>query len=291
MCWRVCSQKSIHCQFFSLSNSFRKTMKVSALIFTLIHLCAISSADRMIRVLFNNGKEPSSNQTCTKDDNLLIDRIFNTTSTRRNLRSINHANKIRQLWPVYCKNNCRGYQPLTCRATNCIGYRRELATNSSLINTINNITCSAQIQLINATLNTLVATNAVTSGCRGLLKKARNFSCYDDVIYGEIEYIRVQTLKNETLIEVNDDEDEKEILSICKSIPFRIEVSVNTCVDNLESRYAGPLGNYTIPSDKFPFLFVFHSFWLWFPGNYTMQYIPDGIESKSKTLQLELKKC
>jgi hypothetical protein len=268
-------------------------MKVSAVAFTLTYLCATSLADRMIRVVFNKGKLLSTNQSCTQNDNVLIDKIFsvNTSSYRRNLRSFDHENEIRRLAPIYCKNNCKGYVEGTCRATNCLGYRRKLTTTNPIVDTINNITCSAQVQLLNATLNTLVSTNAVTSTCKKFLNTPRNFSCYDDVMYGVIEYIRVVDNKNETLYDDEDSDNDDVKLSICKSVPFRIIVEVNSCVDNLESKYSGPLGNYTIPTSKFPFLFVISSFALLFPGNYTMQYIPDGFISKSKTLKLELRKC
>jgi hypothetical protein len=118
-------------------------MQIAASTFTLIFLCTFASADRMIRVLFNNGTEPSSDLNCTENDSLLIDSVFNVLSSLRNLRSIGHGNNGRRLRPVYCKNNCRGYSPLTCRATNCVGYRREL--DPALVETIKNVTCSAQI--------------------------------------------------------------------------------------------------------------------------------------------------
>jgi hypothetical protein len=115
----------------------------------------------------------------------------------------------------------------------------------------------------------------------------RAYLCYNDVIYGEIENVLVLDKKNTTL------NKPKELFSICKSVPFRIEVVVNTCVDDLKSRIKGPLGSFTIPADKskYPSRYVFHSLWFLLPGKYKLYFIPDGIESKSKSLEIELKKC
>ena len=270
-------------------------MKISTQFFTLIYLCSMASAERMVRTLFNNGLEPEDDANCNSPtDALILDVLFNTT-TRRNLRvasqtnqdSIGELNTDRQLYPIYCRDYCRGYAKGTCRATNCKGYRRDLG--SSVENPYN-VTCPTRISSMNATLNTLIATGVVSSSCQRLLKKPRVFECYDDIVYGEIEYINVYD-KNKTLISKPGKE-----LSICKKAVFRVEVRVNDCVDALQTNITGPTGKtLALPSgSKFPYYFIwyiFPGFPLFQLGKYKFQYIPDGIESKSKTLLLDVKDC
>jgi hypothetical protein len=265
-------------------------MTVSIQILTLMYLWIVVSANSMVRVLFNNGTI-TSNENCTAADNLLLDALFNTTY-RRHLRLVGHEQKQdRQLYPLYCKNYCLGYVKGTCRATNCVGYRRQLSNTTSTKSgkTTTNVTCPIRTSIINATLNSLVATNAVSTSCRNLLSKPRQFQCYENVQFGEVEYIKVYDKRNVTINEPN------RRLTICNNESFRVEVEVNECVDELQSVYQSPKGNFTFPpSTRFPFKFIwyiFPGFPLYLLGDYTFQYIPDGIEVKSKTLLLNVRKC
>jgi hypothetical protein len=233
--------------------------------------------------------------TCNSlTDSLILDVLFNTTA-RRNLRVHSRSNEEligeidtdRELYPIYCRDYCRGYAKGTCRATNCLGFRREL---TSPISNPYNVTCPTRISSMNATLNTLVATGAVSSSCRRLLKKPRIFECYDDVVYGEIESIQVYD-KNNTLIN-----KQNSVLNICRSATFRVEVRVNECVEKLLTNITGPSGKlYSLPSgSKFPFYFIwyiFPGFPLFHLGSYKFQYIPDDIVNKSKSLLLDVKDC
>jgi hypothetical protein len=252
----------------------------------------------MVRVLFNNGREPEDDQNCNSaTDTLILDMLFNST-TRRNLRVASRTNDElngevstvnRELYPIYCRDYCLGYAKGTCRATNCKGFRRELEDDYPIENPYN-VTCPARIHSMNQTLDTLISTRAVSRSCQRLLKKPRIFECYDDIVYGEIEYINVYD-KNNVAIYKQDT-----ILSICRSATVRVEVRVNECVDSLVTNISSASGkNYTLPSgSKFPFYFVWHifpGFPLMFLGRYTFQYIPDGIVSKSKSLLLDVKDC
>jgi hypothetical protein len=275
-------------------------MKILSQGFTLIYLCSIASAERVVRVLFNKGLTPAQNEYCNStSDVLILDLLFNQTS-RRNLRvhsEINHENireinTERQLYPIYCKTYCLGYVKGTCRVTNCKGYRRELTypTDDSY-----NVTCTEKIGLMNKTLNTLINSNAVSPPCQRLLQKQRIFECFDDTTYGEIEHIKVTKAfeKNATVLNKPD-----QALAVCKnsSTLYQIEVGVNLCVETLVATATGPSGK----TDTYPFGARFpHTFVWWFTpkvsivnvGSYVYNYIPDGIVSKSKSLVIDVKNC
>lgn len=274
-------------------------MKISTKCLTLIYLCSIASAERMVRILFNNGIAPPEQDHCnSKKDALQLDQLFNTTD-RRNLRMLNVINDEsasinevpvhtdRQLYPIYCKDYCRGYVKGTCRATKCKGFRRKLAVYP--IGNPYNVTCPERIRSLNTTLNTLIETKAVSPSCQRILEKPRIFECYDDIVYGEIESINVLDLKNNIINTLN------QRLTICKTSILRVEVKVNQCVDTLRVKIQGPVGKpISLPYNQFPFSLIW-SLLPGFPfsvlGKYSLQYIPDGIESKSKTLLLDQKKC
>jgi hypothetical protein len=251
----------------------------------------------MVRLLLNKGLEAEDDENCNSlSDSLMLDALFNTTA-RRNLRVASQTNEEmtgemtthRELYPIYCRDYCRGYAKGTCRATNCKGFRRELGAEYPIANPYN-VTCPTQVKMINGTLNTLVATRAVSSSCRKLLKKPRIFECYDEIVYGEIESINVYDKNNVAIYKQGT------ILNICKSAIFRVEVRVNECVEKLLTNITSPSGKtYSLPSgSKFPFYFIwyiFPGFPLFHLGRYKFQYIPDGIESKSKSLLLDVKDC
>ena len=117
------------------------------------------------------------------------------------------------------------------------------------------------------------------------------YECYDDIVFGEIEYIKVMDKKDVTLNKPD------EVLTICNNVSFtdyvRVQVAVNDCVEKLETITTGPWKNFTFPpASKFPFYFEWKLYPFWSqPGRYTIQYVPDGIESKSKTLLYDIKSC
>jgi hypothetical protein len=152
-------------------------MKYSVSTFILTLLFTFVSADRVIRILFNNGNVLPSNQTCNTADNVKLDQIINSAAAGRNLRT-GAENAHRQLWPAYCQRQCAGFLKGTCLASGCKGYPgvRDLQLNLS---------CDDQIQDISTKLNKLVSNKEVSFNCRALLNAPRNVSCYDDVIHGE----------------------------------------------------------------------------------------------------------
>jgi hypothetical protein len=159
-------------------------MKYSVSTFILTLLFTFVSADRMIRILFNNGNVLPSNQTCNTADNVKLDQIINSAAAGRNLRT--GADAHRQLWPAYCERQCAGFVKNTCRASGCKGYRRGLGNFFAEDRDLQlNMSCDDQIQDISTKLNKLVSNKEVSFNCRALLSAPRNVSCHDDVTYGE----------------------------------------------------------------------------------------------------------
>lgn len=218
------------------------------------------TAERMIRLIFNNGKLPGQYNACsdyeyqrfidpifakinitatiTTSINNVITTITNTTSTMINSMTANGNVRTRRLqrlptnqqqqqqshrrtapkkYPNYCKDNCAGYVKGTCRATNCVGYRRqhqyrslESEENDDEEDNDNDddedyddmdeeehysMTCEEQINDIHKALDKLIRptsyysyySNTISTSCqRFITKSKRKAECYDDVIYGEI---------------------------------------------------------------------------------------------------------
>jgi hypothetical protein len=256
----------------------------------------MASAVRMVRMLFN------STQTCTSEDDILIDAIFDP-GMRRRQRSTSNNNKQREL-SKYCKNNCAGKMPRTCRASGCAGYddRRAARTGNS-----NNderelqISCDDQIQLMNDRMNLLISTDAVSESCKEYLDPAfRTSQCYDDVIYGEIENIQLYNVSTPMLPVLMTDNLQSGF-SICRSLFFNIEVTVNPCVDFIHFNTVGPGGpNYARNStdNTFPYTMFAGSVngtmvgrKLFYAGVYTLTITPDGFDRKKRVLQLTLLRC
>ena len=235
-----------------------------------------------MRILLNNGQNLPTNQTCNSADNVKIDQILNATTLRRNLRNENR-NKDRKLWPAYCKNNCAGFAQNTCRATGCKGYRRDLEEDRDLQSTMN---CTAQIKDINTKLTQLVTNRQVTSNCRALLNAPRNISCYDDVIYGQVEYMKVWDTRGVVVL------DGTPGMTFCRGPLFNVEVVVNNCVDRLDTVVTGPSGfNIATTTYNFPYLGTIDGNVFYQTGKYTVITTPDGFPHKAKSCVFEVKNC
>jgi hypothetical protein len=160
-------------------------MKYSVSTFILTLLFTFVSADRMIRILFNNGNVLPSNESCNTADNVKLDQIINSAAAGRNLRT-GAENAHRQLWPAYCERQCAGFVKNHCLATGCKGYRRGLGKFVAEDRDLQlNMSCDEQIQDISTKLNNLVSNKEVSFNCRALLNAPRNVTCQDDAIYGE----------------------------------------------------------------------------------------------------------
>ena len=198
------------------------------------------AAQRMIRFIFNNGNIPRQYNECSEYEyQRYIDPIFSkinitmiptisNVTTPNATTSIGHARtrRLRQVlprrtaskkYPGKCRDNCAGMARGTCRATDCVGYRRRRQQYRSLtsegedVDTDDDadddedhddeqqlqysITCEEQIndihyaldQLIRRTGSSYSYNNGVSTSCQRFLSKSkRKAECYDEIIYGEI---------------------------------------------------------------------------------------------------------
>jgi hypothetical protein len=213
---------------------------------------AFVSAEVMIRVIFNNGRPPSifEGTYCSSTENTLINAIFdlkkllglrrelrtrsatNVTSSAVTLTSTTSNVDSRELYPKKCKDNCAGMASGTCRATDCAGYRRrELMDEKDgerKDRYLQEEHCPALVELVQSKLDAL----QLTSTCRNFLDKSKRVTtCLDDVIYGEIEGVRLwkvsllwSTVLQERMPATG--------YSFCKSTTFNMESINNACVEN-----------------------------------------------------------
>jgi hypothetical protein len=284
---------------------------ISAVVFFWLALYApttVVTADRMVRVLFNNGIDDGD--ICTVTDNLKIDAIIASSSVsatynKRNLRSatsytdhhnpgIVHEHRRELLYyPRYCKKSCAGYVATTCRATNCGGYRRRRALNETNRTLQSNgpFNCSRQVKYIETELNKLVENNLTSSSCTKLLAKPRNVTCYDDVIYGVVEYFKLWKTNTVPQTVVDSYYTGQ---SICRSAEFTFEAITNDCVDFLLTSIKGPnsyyreSGEYTRPFSVFGDSFItggsFNGLKVPYLGRYNLTSLPDGLVEKAKVM-------
>jgi hypothetical protein len=259
-------------------------------------------ADHMIRFVFNNGNDLPSGQICNDADNDKIDHVFNLG--RRNLRgtvetsSISKTTRARQLvfYPSYCRKNCAGFKRGFCKATNCKGLRRHLQNEKEPIVDRELLTCDEEINTIHKNLDSLVATNALSPGCNAVLNASRNVTCYDDIIYGEVDNFIFwkSTSHGDSILQMNAQNG----YSVCQNISFNIEAVVNSCVDNVKFHLTGSHGfnNYTQNESVIPYtLFGDYNnniFGRTLPvGSYILAVTPDGVSTKRKTLSFTVESC
>ena len=274
------------------------------------------SADRTVIVLLNNGVSDSNSGSCNAADlvktNAVVEKssLNSTYGYQRYLRTNDVEDKddmtesmlLEQsghrdlaVYSPLCKDYCRGQTPGHCTARGCVGYRRRdlLLGEQGDRNLLSGaaFTCTQQVNYINTELNNLVTRNNVTSSCKTLLMKPRNITCFDDVIYGVVEYIKVWDTNRpiqEVLIEKFTGQD----LEIGRYINF--EVITNDCVDFVNLTYRGPdavsFGNYDIRpftlygmngarfnGGRFPRV-----------GRYNLTALPDGLQHKAMVLHFNV---
>jgi hypothetical protein len=285
-------------------------MKLSATFtaLALLHVVpAMVQADRLVRVLLNDGKIDTDSGSCNdiSDDDLINRIIFasglNSTYTR-NLRSSSYAERDLQYYPPKCKRVCEGFATGTCRATDCVGYRRNLAETSDVSRDLSSgksFSCDTQINYINTELTKLADNNLVTPICKKLLSKNRKWDCYDDVIYGVVERMTLWNVKPTRTVANSRYTGE----NICKNTRVDFEPITNSCVNFLFTTVTGP-NNFYRDSNRddhdddesgptqtvfgaddeddqtgivFPFL-----------GAYTIKSVPDRLPYKSLTIQFNV---
>jgi hypothetical protein len=291
-------------------------------------LCTNHSAvygERMVRFTFNDGLPPLLLlNECTAADFRHIDPLFNmTTGTggNRHLRRLEQPSATvehRELttYPGKCKNYCAGMARGTCRATGCVGYRRQLQVGAIS----GELSCDAHVNSIHDALDALILAKGgklLSIPCQRFLKRSkRKTICVDDVVYGEITgftfitsttQLKVLFLTTPPVV-TEFQKNAKSGYAFCKSVPFNIEVNVNPCVDIVNMTLTGPnnyihsrmdsnhpmmlFKNATTTSgtgllrSSFPDGIQYLN-----PGAYTLRATPDNFQHKEKTLDFLIMEC
>lgn len=292
---------------------------------------AIVSADIMVKYIFNNGLSPSANVYCSDTDYVQVDAIFTFENVnRRQLRdsSISTLNKLntkgtmsRQLptYPRYCKNYCAKYVSGTCRATRCVGYRRSLRQgerNEQSVSVNMAKTCTESLRFMQTQLDTLISNNLVSPPCQLFLQNStRTATCYDDVVYGEVEGYRIWNVINGSgnvpphiLHESDHMTSGSGVYSFCKRTVFTIEVMTNDCVEHVQINVQGPksykldrtesMKPYTVFSgttndntDRSAGKIELWGHTMTHAGSYNVTIIPDRLPSKKKQFDFILLDC
>lgn len=88
----------------------------------------------------------------------------------------------RALWPWYCANRCDGFAPRTCKAVNCVGYRRGLVETMKhgLYQAFLYFDCSSQSADLEQVISGIIWYNRVSPACVSYLNIPRQYSCYTD---------------------------------------------------------------------------------------------------------------
>ena len=277
------------------------------------------SAEVMVRTIFNNGRAPSSweNTYCTSTETSLIDNLFDLKKLLglRQLRtssaevsasptSTSTANTTttgsRELYIRKCKDYCKGVAAGTCRATNCVGYRRrDLKENSNGGHDERELQtgqCPAVVDLLNAALDLL----QVSPSCRNYLDKSkRTTECFDDVMYGEIEGVRLWKVYQYFFwSSVMEERMPSSGYSFCKSLYFNLESINNDCVNNAYMVLDGPNNYQFINNQTYKPYTLFNDLGITMlgekmtaAGEYTLSITPDGFEHKKKVFKFTLKNC
>jgi hypothetical protein len=278
------------------------------------------SAEIMIRFIFNDGRAPSifEGTYCSSTENSSIDAIFdlktllgrrrrqlrltsdtNSTISAAPLASIEpHTDSRGLAYPRKCKDNCAGLAKGTCRATDCVGYRRR-----KLMNEIDEMgqerslateQCPALVELVHAKLDAL----DISSTCRKFLDKSKRITtCLDDIIYGEIEGVRLwkvsymwSTVLQESMPVTG--------YSFCRGMSFNLESINNDCVESALMVLKGP-NNYEHTNFETDTTFtLFKDLGVTMmgqkvptAGEYTLSIIPDGLDYKKKTFTFTVNNC
>lgn len=144
----------------------------------------------MIRILFNQ----TQSHACSTNDWDVIDYAFYEFSLNqydRNLRGANTTlaakdqvdEESRELWPAYCANRCEGFLPRTCRAVNCVGFRRSLVEMLSR-GLYGSPLCDGQISEMEGVIIGVKGDtfNGLSSACRSYLNIPRQYECFRDTV-------------------------------------------------------------------------------------------------------------
>jgi hypothetical protein len=253
-----------------------------------------------IRYLFNNGTDDPS-MSCDSADMKVIDEIF-SVRVNRNLRStkasklehrpmdfihdfaLKHDNRRQLIYPPTCKNLCAGYTPRTCRAVNCIGYRRKLLKED--------LNCANTTALINADLENNI--NQLTTSCQSLVNAPRIIECYDNFVFGEItSFTAWKGQANNVALQTNVTKGYK----VCRSENVNIEVVGNDCIQHVEMELIRSNGHEKYYMDTTaPFSLVPNNGTFWrganiTVGSYTLVANPNSFTENAQNITFQVLNC
>ena len=299
----------------SKENPRPNMMKCTSIIVILSILVNATSADVMLRMLFNNGVVEEG-QSCTADDDMLISKVFDRPLNRRNLRSseLTYVDRpidsfheiipaVRDLYvvgsPGYCKEECRGWAAGECRATSCGWYNKKRRLQHYGKGFLSNSTlCRTTADSINSDLNLLVSDNMVSSTCIALLNAPRKIECYEEVMNGIIEGFTVIAADTDSIL-IPFLHARK---TICGLSPLNFEVKVNPCVETVTMKLVNKMAGYattvtldtTVPGPYTIFGMNGKNDYegVHLPmGNFTLDATPDGNFNKTRSRNFYLEAC
>lgn len=272
------------------------------------------SADRSVVVLLNNGTASADSCSATELDlvsAVLTASSLNSTYARRNLRTtledlddmtasvMDHLQHRALAFPTKCKNLCAGVATGRCLAVDCKGYRRRNLVGEQderYLLSGASFTCTQQVDYINTELNKLASGTQVSSSCKTLLSKPRGVTCFDDVIYGVVEFFRlwITDTSPQTVLSHNFTGGD-----VCTHQRVAFQAKTNACVDFLLTTLSGSNGYYAETGEyKLPFSVFGDYLGSWnetlfmgrkLPvGQYLMTALPDGLLEKKKVTKFNV---
>ena len=268
------------------------------------------SADRTVVVLFNNGvpQDGACNETeLLKTQDILTASGLNTTYGLRQLRGVDaddmteamllstdEGHRALPVWPKKFKSVCSGFATGSCQESDCKGYRRRHLAAQGDRNLLSGaaFSCTQQVGYINNELTKLAKSNKISAKCKNFISMSRNITCYDDIIYGVVEYFKVWYAGSSP--EKNPIEEYKG-QDICRGRPLTFEAVTNDCVDFLFTSLTGPNGFYKENMEnRRPFTVYCDSDETYdgrvfnHVGQYEVTAIPDGFIDKTVSLKFNV---
>jgi hypothetical protein len=242
-----------------------------------------------------------------------------------------NQNSTRELrtFSNYCKNYCANYATGTCRATPCLGYRRRSLNKSGNSTKDHAKTCQEGIAATQIQLNELITKNSISDSCKLFINNiTRTSTCYDDVVYGEVEGYRVWNLTADSnvtntsgngnaygirapslLFESYTMNTVDGGYAFCQTTVFNIEIMTNACVDHAQITVHGPNQYHFDRKESYSPFTLFTSSTttdntdinqkskillgqtLPYVGTYNITIVPDGIRTKTKQFDVTILDC
>ena len=147
-------------------------------IYAVLLFPVLTEANDILQILFNDDYADYCNDSEWYD---IDDAIYILSQNQRSLRGIDNGKRDLKLqplvhrslgWPNSCANRCAGFTAKTCKALNCVGYRRRSLFWAS--------DCNNQISEVNNLLNNLRENGGFSDSCWFYLSLDRIYNCFTD---------------------------------------------------------------------------------------------------------------